>query len=103
MLIYRLVNVLGSDQWSEDVVPTVAFNLRQVRKGNVTMKVWDVAVCRFSLSPYLRLSSPSHLDTRDEEELMNRANRNLGECGIDIVEEPMLYCMLSATVPRYIS
>ena len=39
-----LVNVLGSDQWSEDVVPTVAFNLRQVRKGNVTMKVWDVAV-----------------------------------------------------------
>ena len=38
-----LVNVLGSDQWSEDVVPTVAFNLRQVRKGNVTMKVWDVA------------------------------------------------------------
>jgi len=41
-----LVNVLGSDQWSEDVVPTVAFNLRQVRKGNVTMKIWDVAVSR---------------------------------------------------------
>lgn len=40
----RLVNVLGSDQWSEDVVPTVAFNLRQIRKGNVIMKVWDVAV-----------------------------------------------------------
>jgi len=38
-----LVNVLGSDQWSEEVVPTVAFNLRQIRKGNVTMKVWDVA------------------------------------------------------------
>ncbi|ORX38586.1 ADP-ribosylation factor family-domain-containing protein [Kockovaella imperatae] len=38
-----LVNVLGSDQWSEDVVPTVAFNMRTVRKGNVTMKVWDVA------------------------------------------------------------
>lgn len=44
----RLVNVLGSNQWSEDVVPTVAFNLRQVRKGNVTMKVWDVAVSRGS-------------------------------------------------------
>lgn len=43
-LIYRLVNVIGSGQWSEDVVPTVAFNLRQVRKGNVTMKIWDVAV-----------------------------------------------------------
>jgi hypothetical protein len=51
VLIPRLVNVLGSDQWSEDVVPTVAFNLRQVRKGNVTMKVWDVAVCLF---PYQR-------------------------------------------------
>ncbi|EJT52100.1 hypothetical protein A1Q2_03308 [Trichosporon asahii var. asahii CBS 8904] len=38
-----LVNVIGSGQWSEDVVPTVAFNLRQVRKGNVTMKIWDVA------------------------------------------------------------
>ncbi|BEJ12652.1 hypothetical protein CspHIS471_0211120 [Cutaneotrichosporon sp. HIS471] len=38
-----LVNVLGSGQWSEDVVPTVAYNLRQVRKGNVTMKIWDVA------------------------------------------------------------
>lgn len=43
------MNVLGSDQWSEDVVPTVAFNLRQVRKGNVTMKVWDVAVSPDSL------------------------------------------------------
>jgi len=54
VLIPSLVNVLGSDQWSEDVVPTVAFNLRQVRKGNVTMKVWDVAVC---LSPYPSLVS----------------------------------------------
>lgn len=40
----RLVNVLGNGQWSEEVVPTVSFNLRQIRKGNVTMKVWDVAV-----------------------------------------------------------
>lgn len=30
-------------QWSEDVVPTVAFNFRKVRKGNVTLKIWDVA------------------------------------------------------------
>ncbi|KII86921.1 hypothetical protein PLICRDRAFT_665570 [Plicaturopsis crispa FD-325 SS-3] len=37
------VNVIGSGQWSEDVVPTVAFNFRKVRKGNVTMKIWDVA------------------------------------------------------------
>ncbi|OCH91241.1 P-loop containing nucleoside triphosphate hydrolase protein [Obba rivulosa] len=37
------VNVLGSGQWSEDVVPTVAFNFRKMRKGNVTLKMWDVA------------------------------------------------------------
>ncbi|KAI0030420.1 Arl8a protein [Vararia minispora EC-137] len=37
------VNVLTSGQWSEDVVPTVAFNFRKIRKGKVTFKVWDVA------------------------------------------------------------
>jgi hypothetical protein len=30
-------------KWSEDVVPTVAFNFRKVRKGNVILKIWDVA------------------------------------------------------------
>ncbi|KAJ8519019.1 hypothetical protein ONZ45_g3988 [Pleurotus djamor] len=37
------LNVITSGQWSEDVVPTVAFNFRKVRKGNVTLKIWDVA------------------------------------------------------------
>ncbi|KAI4525268.1 P-loop containing nucleoside triphosphate hydrolase protein [Schizophyllum commune Tattone D] len=37
------VNVIGSGQWSEEVVPTVAFNFRKVRKGNVSLKIWDVA------------------------------------------------------------
>ncbi|KAF8476547.1 P-loop containing nucleoside triphosphate hydrolase protein, partial [Russula ochroleuca] len=37
------VNVIGSGQWSEDVVPTVAFNFRKVRKGNIVLKIWDVA------------------------------------------------------------
>jgi len=64
VLIPRLVNVLGSDQWSEDVVPTVAFNLRQVRKGNVTMKVWDVAVC-------LSLSTINGI-LHDTQELINQ-------------------------------
>lgn len=45
--LFSLVNVLGANQFSEDVVPTVAFNLRQVRKGNVVMKIWDVAVSPF--------------------------------------------------------
>ncbi|KAL7413596.1 P-loop containing nucleoside triphosphate hydrolase protein [Mrakia frigida] len=38
-----LVNVLGNGQFSSDVVPTIAFNLRRVTKGNVTLKIWDVA------------------------------------------------------------
>ncbi|KAG8907288.1 hypothetical protein FRC01_007736, partial [Tulasnella sp. 417] len=37
------VNILGNGEWSEEVVPTVAFNLRKVRRGNITVKVWDVA------------------------------------------------------------
>ena len=38
-----LVTAFLSFQWSEDVVPTVAFNFRKVRKGNVVLKIWDVA------------------------------------------------------------
>ncbi|TFY67866.1 hypothetical protein EVJ58_g1355 [Rhodofomes roseus] len=45
------VNVIGSGQrrvlhimkWSEEVVPTVAFNFRKVHRGNITLKIWDVA------------------------------------------------------------
>jgi hypothetical protein len=85
VLITRLVNVLGSD-----LVPTVAFNLRQVRKGNVTMKVWDVAVC-------LSLSTIKDI-LHDTQELINRVNRNSEECGIDTVEELMLYCKLDLSL-----
>lgn len=95
------MNVLGSNQWSEDVVPTVAFNLRQVRKGNVTMKVWDVAVSHL---PHPKRSGA----WQDREEAVgvrqeggdgrrhrscaddgHRASRSLGGCGIGIVEERM--------------
>ncbi|KAF8349332.1 Arl8a protein [Amanita rubescens] len=37
------VNVITNGQWSEDVVPTVAFNFRKIRKGRVTFKLWDIA------------------------------------------------------------
>jgi len=40
---FRLARTHKFGQWNEDVVPTVAFNFRKIRKGNVTMKVWDVA------------------------------------------------------------
>lgn len=33
----------GANQFSDEVVPTVAFNLRHVKRGGVKLKVWDVA------------------------------------------------------------
>ena len=38
-----LVTSFAFSKWSEDVVPTVAFNFRKVRKGNIILKIWDVA------------------------------------------------------------
>ena len=40
---WSVTSVGRRPQWSEDVVPTVAFHFRKVRKGNVTMKIWDLA------------------------------------------------------------
>ena len=37
-----LVNVLANGQFTQEVVPTVAFNLRNIRKGRVQMKLWDI-------------------------------------------------------------
>ncbi|KAG8759508.1 hypothetical protein FRC14_005796 [Serendipita sp. 396] len=38
------VNVLEiGGVWTEDVVPTVAFNYRMVRRDNIKFKIWDVA------------------------------------------------------------
>lgn len=39
-----LVNVLDiGGAWSEEVVPTVAFSYRMVRRDNIKLKIWDVA------------------------------------------------------------
>jgi len=37
-----LVDVLASGTFSEDMIPTVGFNMRKVTKGNVTIKLWDI-------------------------------------------------------------
>jgi len=36
------VNVISSGQFSEDMIPTVGFNMRKITKGNVTIKMWDI-------------------------------------------------------------
>lgn len=35
----RILSYLQSGQFSEDMIPTVGFNMRKVSKGNVTIKV----------------------------------------------------------------
>lgn len=37
-----LVNVIATGAYSEDMIPTVGFNMRKVRKGRVTLKIWDI-------------------------------------------------------------
>eukprot|EP00871_Galdieria_phlegrea_P001819 jgi/Galph1/2638/GphlegSOOS_G1310.1 len=37
-----LVNLFATGTFTEDRIPTVGFNLRKVKKGGVTLKVWDL-------------------------------------------------------------
>lgn len=39
------VCVFQSGQFSEDMIPTVGFNMRKITKGNVTIKVSTSAPC----------------------------------------------------------
>lgn len=64
---HSLTNVLAANQFSSDVVPTVAFNLKQVKKGNVNMKIWDLGVS-LVLLPLLPMS----------EERLGGQSRKLG-------------------------
>ncbi|KAK8937547.1 GTP-binding protein SAR2 [Platanthera guangdongensis] len=36
------VNAISTGGYSEDMIPTVGFNMRKVTKGNVTIKLWDL-------------------------------------------------------------
>jgi len=37
-----LVNAVATGGYSEDMIPTVGFNMRKITKGNVTIKLWDL-------------------------------------------------------------
>ncbi|KAJ4796305.1 ADP-ribosylation factor family protein [Rhynchospora pubera] len=37
-----LVNVIATGAYSEDMSPTVGFNMKKIVKGNVTIKLWDL-------------------------------------------------------------
>ncbi|VDN07954.1 unnamed protein product [Thelazia callipaeda] len=36
------LNVIASGKFTEDMIPTVGFNMRKITKGNVTIKLWDI-------------------------------------------------------------
>lgn len=40
--LYDYILSFQSGQFSEDMIPTVGFNMRKITKGNVTIKVWDI-------------------------------------------------------------
>ncbi len=37
-----LVNVIANNDFHEDMIPTVGFNMRKVTKGAITIKLWDL-------------------------------------------------------------
>ena len=37
-----LVNVIANGSFTEDMIPTVGFNMRKVTKGSVVIKLWDL-------------------------------------------------------------
>lgn len=37
-----LVNAIATGGYSEDMIPTVGFNMRKVTKGGVSIKLWDL-------------------------------------------------------------
>lgn len=41
-LCFHKIYFFQSGQFSEDMIPTVGFNMRKITKGNVTIKVWDI-------------------------------------------------------------
>ena len=37
-----LVNVLANGEFTQDMIPTIGFNMRKIQKGNVVLKLWDL-------------------------------------------------------------
>jgi len=37
-----IVNLICTDQFNEDMIPTVGFNMKKVTKGNIAIKFWDI-------------------------------------------------------------
>lgn len=42
LFIVFFLSHIKSGNFTEDMIPTVGFNMRRITKGNVTIKVWDI-------------------------------------------------------------
>ena len=74
------IPIIFNIQWSEEVVPTIAFNFRKVRKGNVTLKIWDVAGASERITLWNRCFPRYYF----------KGNLNFAPCGKGIATEPTL-------------
>ena len=36
------MNSLATGEYDEDTIPTIGFNMKEVKKGKVAMKMWDL-------------------------------------------------------------
>lgn len=37
-----LLNTLATGEYDEDTIPTIGFNLKEIKKGKIALKVWDL-------------------------------------------------------------
>ena len=37
-----LVNTISNGKYEEDTIPTIGFNHRSIKKGKVSLKLWDL-------------------------------------------------------------
>lgn len=58
-----LAGVLTNGEYIEGVSPTVGYNLRQLRKGYVQMKIWDLGYVSILLTMEWTAAIPDHVGT----------------------------------------
>lgn len=93
-----LVNVISSGQFSEEMVPTVGFNMRKIQTGNVQIKMWDIGyVLAMGLGRRQgRLSLTSVLFPA----VVNRGFAPCGNATAEECQQSSLSLILPSLVPR---
>lgn len=83
LMALTFTNDLQTGAYSEDMIPTVGFNMKRVTKGNVSIKLWDIGgQPRFSVYPFFSTSC-----------FCDDPNTQQEACGNAIAEVLMPLCM----------